>query len=56
MQAPNITVTPPAQQYLRELLAKQDSPGIGVRVFVEKPGTPQAECCMAYCPIGEQEY
>lgn len=55
MQAPNITITEPAQQYLRELLAKQDSPGIGVRIFVEKPGTPQAECCMAYCPLGEQE-
>jgi len=55
MQAPNINVTAPAQQYLRELLAKQDSPGMGVRIFVEKPGTPQAECCMAYCPLGEQE-
>lgn len=50
-----ITVTPGAQEYLRELLAKQSSPGIGVRIFVERPGTPHAECCMAYCPEGEQE-
>jgi len=50
-----ITVTPSAQDYLRDLLAKQSSPGIGVRIFVERPGTPHAECCMAYCPEGEQE-
>ncbi len=50
-----ITVTEQAQEYLKELLAKQDSPGIGVRIFVEKPGTPYAECCMAYCPEGENE-
>jgi len=29
-------------------LSKQNTPGIGVRVFVEHPGTPRAECCMAY--------
>lgn len=50
-----ITVTPAAQEYLRELLAKQDSPGIGVRIFVEHPGTPKAECCMAYCTQGEEQ-
>jgi len=50
-----ITVTPGAQEYLRELLAKQDSPGIGVRIFVEHPGTPKAECCMAYCTQGEEQ-
>ncbi|MGM7388129.1 NifU family protein, partial [Acinetobacter baumannii] len=25
-----------------------NTPGIGVRIFVEHPGTPRAECCMAY--------
>ncbi len=50
-----ITVTPNAQEYLRDLLDKQSSPGMGVRIFVERPGTPHAECCMAYCPEGEQE-
>jgi Fe/S biogenesis protein NfuA len=44
----NLNITPPAQAYLRELLAKQNEPGIGVRIFVEHPGTPRAECCMAY--------
>lgn len=50
-----IKVTESAQEYLRGLLAKQDSPGMGVRIFVERPGTPHAECCMAYCAAGESE-
>ena len=44
----NITITESAQGYLADLLAKQDTDGIGVRIFVEHPGTPRAECCMAY--------
>ena len=51
----NIKVTESAQGYLRDLLAKQQSEGMGVRIFVEKPGTPMAECCMAYCAAGENE-
>lgn len=47
-EIPNLLITPSAQEYLSELLAKQDTPGIGVRVFVEHAGTPRAECCMAY--------
>lgn len=50
-----ISISDSAQDYLRDLLSKQDKPGIGVRIFVERPGTPHAECCMAYCPEGEQE-
>lgn len=45
---PNMVITANAQQYLQELLAKQNTPGIGVRIFVEHPGTARAECCMAY--------
>lgn len=51
----NITITESAQSYLRELLAKQNSEGIGVRIFVENAGTPKAECCMAYCTQGEEQ-
>lgn len=50
-----INISEPAEEYLRDLLSKQDKPGMGVRIFVERPGTPHAECCMAYCPEGEQE-
>lgn len=52
--APNLIITEPAQAYLRDLLSKQNSEGIGVRIFVENPGTPRAECCMAYCTRGEE--
>ncbi|WP_210395289.1 Fe-S biogenesis protein NfuA [Motiliproteus sediminis] len=45
----SITVTEGAEDYLAELLAKQDAEGIGVRMFVTQPGTPYAETCLAYC-------
>lgn len=47
-EIPNLLITPNAQEYLKDLLEKQNTPGIGVRIFVEHPGTPRAECCMAY--------
>lgn len=47
-EIPNLMITPSAQEYLKDLLAKQNTPGIGVRVFVESAGTARAECCMAY--------
>lgn len=49
----SITITDSAQEYLKGLLDKQDVEGIAVRIFVEKPGTPYAECCMAYCTPDE---
>ncbi|MDN6275580.1 Fe-S biogenesis protein NfuA [Psychrobacter sp.] len=51
----NITITESAQGYLADLLAKQGTEGIGVRIFVEHPGTPRAECCMAYNQPGEED-
>ncbi len=48
-----INITDSAQEYLKGLLDKQEVAGIGVRIFVEKPGTPYAECCMAYCTPDE---
>lgn len=50
-----IDISPAAQAYLRELLEKQDAEGIGIRVFVANPGTPNAETCIAYCRPGEQQ-
>lgn len=49
-----VDIKPTAQEYLIGLLAKQEAPGIAVRIFVERPGTPHAECCMAYCLPGEE--
>lgn len=51
----NITITESAQKYLSDLLAKQETEGIGIRMFVSDPGTPKAETCIAYCRPGEEE-
>lgn len=44
-----LTITEAAQDYLAELLTKQDPEVIGVRMFINQPGTPKAETCIAYC-------
>jgi Fe/S biogenesis protein NfuA len=50
-----IIITESAQQYLADLLGKQNTPGIGIRVFITQPGTPHAETCIAYCKPGEEK-
>jgi len=47
-----ITITESAQEYLVELLSKQDD-ALGVRVFINQPGTSRAETCIAYCREGD---
>lgn len=47
-----VTITESAQDYLAELLSKQDA-ALGVRVFINQPGTPRAETCIAYCRQGD---
>jgi len=47
-----ITITESAQGYLAELLSKQEDV-LGVRVFINQPGTPRAETCIAYCREGD---
>lgn len=45
----NLTITESAQNYLAELLSSQDDEVMGIRMFVNSPGTPKAETCIAYC-------
>lgn len=52
---PNVNITDSAQEYLRDLLSKQNCEGIGIRMFVANPGTPQAETCIAYLRPGEEQ-
>ncbi len=47
-----VTITESAQDYLAELLSKQQD-ALGVRVFINQPGTPRAETCIAYCREGD---
>lgn len=51
----SIEITDSAQDYLAELLEKQNTEGIAVRIFITQPGTPYAETCLAYCRPGEEE-
>lgn len=51
----NIQITDSAEEYLAELLSKQNVEGIAVRIFITQPGTPYAETCLAYCRPGEEE-
>ncbi len=50
-----IEITESAQDYLVELLSKQDGKDIGIRIFITDPGTPTAETCLAYCKPGEEQ-
>ena len=50
-----VTITEPAQEYLVQLLAKQDVEGIAVRVFILDAGTPRAETCISFCRPGEEK-
>jgi Fe/S biogenesis protein NfuA len=52
MEYPMVTIAESAQDYLAELLSKQDD-ALGVRVFINQPGTPRAETCIAYCRKGD---
>ena len=47
-----VTITESAQEYLSELLSKQED-ALGVRVFINQPGTSRAETCIAYCREGD---
>lgn len=49
-----VDISAAAQEYLRDLLSKQDE-GCGIRMFVAQPGTANAETCIAYCRPGEQQ-
>ncbi len=50
-----VTISESAQEYLLELLKTQETEGMAIRMFVDNPGTPQAETCIAYCRPGEEE-
>lgn len=48
-----VTVTESAQEYLAQLIERQDVEGMAVRMFVTQPGTKHAETCLAYCKPDE---
>jgi Fe/S biogenesis protein NfuA len=50
-----IEITESAQEYLHGLLKSQDDDVLGIRVFINQPGTPKAETCIAYCREGDTQ-
>jgi Fe/S biogenesis protein NfuA len=50
-----VEITESAQEYLFDLLSKQEDDDVGIRIFVTDPGTPMAETCIAYCEKGEEQ-
>ena len=50
-----INITEAAQEYLAELLAKQDVKDIAVRIFILDAGTPRAETCISFCRPGDEK-
>lgn len=50
-----ISITESAQEYLNQLLKKQNCEGIAVRVFILDAGTPKAETCISFSRPGEEK-
>ncbi|MBR9805439.1 Fe-S biogenesis protein NfuA, partial [bacterium] len=53
-----INLSESAQAYLADLLEKQGEEVVGIRIFINDPGTPKAETCIAYGraeDIGEED-
>ena len=50
-----VHITESAQEYLIELLKKQDCEGISVRIFILDAGSPKAETCISFCRPGEEK-
>ena len=49
----NIDISHSAEQFLADLLDKQDEKGMAVRMLVTQPGSPYAETCLSYCKADE---
>ena len=50
----NVVVSESAITYLKDLLSSQDEP-TNIKIFVSDPGTMNAETCIVYCKVGEEE-
>ena len=50
-----VSITDFAEEYLVELLDKQNVEGIAVRIFILDAGTPRAETCISFCRPGEEK-
>ena len=49
-----IRVSDTAQDYFRRLMEQQGLDDVGLRMLVSQPGTPAADCNLAFCPEAEK--
>jgi Fe/S biogenesis protein NfuA len=49
-----IKITENGLAHFNKLIANEETPGTGLRMFLDQPGSPQAEVGIAFCPPGEQ--
>ncbi len=50
---PKIHVSASAQEHFNHLIAKEEIPGMGLRIFLDHPGQPNADVSISFCPPGE---
>ncbi len=50
-----IEISTSAQAYFLRLIEQQDEPGLGLRIAVNAPGTPNAACDLQFCPRDQQD-
>ncbi|MBS0287821.1 MAG: NifU family protein [Proteobacteria bacterium] len=53
LAGPKINITESAQGHFNHLIAKEDIPGMGLRIFLDYPGRPNADISISFCPPGE---
>ena len=49
-----IEISDTAQQYFKQLIEQQDEAGLGLRIAVIHPGTPNASCDLQFSPQGQR--
>jgi Fe/S biogenesis protein NfuA len=50
----NIHITSAANAHFKQLIDQEDVPGMGLRIFLDRPGLANAEVGISFCPPGEQ--
>ncbi|MBS0289417.1 MAG: NifU family protein [Proteobacteria bacterium] len=53
LAAPKIHVSDNALSHFNHLIAKEEISGMGLRIFLDHPGQPNADISIAFCPPGE---
>lgn len=51
--APRIIITDQAVKHFNQLIEKENTPGMGLRMYLDSPGLPTADVSIAFCPPGE---